>query len=196
MLTRNQQIIKRFFDLSFSILILVFVIVPMILLLVIASIDFGRNGLFKQDRIGRYGLPFALYKIRSLKGSNHKDVIAVKSNESKFGTWLRNTKLDELPQLFNVLKGDMSLVGPRPDVAGYADCLVGDDRIVLSVKPGITGPATIKYKNEDNLLVQQSDPKNYNDTVIWPDKVLINKNYVRNWSLQTDIRCLFASLKI
>ena len=194
MLTRNQRILKRLLDISISIVLLVFVIIPLVLLLILATIDLKRNGLFFQQRIGHLGKPFALYKIRSSKGGNHEDVTAIVKNETIFGRWLRRTKLDELPQLFNVLAGDMSLVGPRPDVAGYADRLEGDDRIILSVKPGITGPATIKYRNEDQLLLQQLDPKSFNDTVIWPDKVIINKNYIKNWSLWKDIGYMFASL--
>ncbi|MFT5237314.1 MAG: lipopolysaccharide/colanic/teichoic acid biosynthesis glycosyltransferase, partial [Flavobacteriaceae bacterium] len=119
---------------------------------------------------------------------------SIVKNETKFGRWLRSNKLDELPQIFNVLTGNMSLIGPRPDVAGYADRLEGDDRIILSVKPGITGPATIKYRNEDQLLLQQEDSKSFNDEVIWPDKIIINKNYIKNWSLRKDIGYLFASL--
>lgn len=194
MLTRNQQIIKRLFDLSISIVLLVIVIIPLILLLIIASIDTKKNGLFVQSRIGQQGKPFRLYKIRSLKNEDHLDLFEIKRNETKFGGWLRRTKLDEFPQLFNVIKGDMSLVGPRPDVKGYADCLNGEDRVILSLKPGITGPATLKYRNEDSLLLQQINPNQYNDDVIWPDKVNINKEYLKNWSLQKDISYLFASV--
>jgi lipopolysaccharide/colanic/teichoic acid biosynthesis glycosyltransferase len=194
MLARNQKILKRITDISISIVLLLFVIIPLVLLLILATVDLKRKGLFVQQRIGYLGKPFALYKIRSLKGADHEDVVSIIKNETKFGRWLRRTKLDEIPQLFNVLAGDMSLVGPRPDVAGYADRLEGDDRIILSVKPGITGPATIKYRNEDQLLLQQTDPNFFNDTVIWPDKVNINKNYIKDWSLRKDIGYMFASL--
>ena len=111
-----------------------------------------------------------------------------------FGKYLRKYHLDELPQLFNVLIGDMSFVGPRPDVAGYADLLQGDDRIILSVRPGITGPATLKFKNEDALLSQQPDPKAYNDKVIWKEKVRINKEYIMNWTLLGDINYIFKTI--
>ena len=107
--------------------------------------------------------------------------------------WGRKHKLDELPQLLNVFKGDMSLVGPRPDVAGYADALIGKDRVILDVRPGITGPATLKYKNEEALLMEQEDPQTYNDLVIWKDKVEINKNYLENWSLIGDIRIIIKT---
>ena len=150
--------------------------------------------MFVQKRIGAGGKPFDLFKLRSLKGRHHKDIVDIKDSETGFGRWLRRTKLDELPQLFNVLIGDMSWVGPRPDIPGYADKLEGEDRIILSVKPGITGPATLKYRNEDELLMKQENPLAYNDTVIWPDKVKINKEYIKNWSLAKDIRYLLSSV--
>ncbi|MBA6363257.1 sugar transferase, partial [Colwellia sp. BRX8-8] len=106
----------------------------------------------------------------------------------------RKFKVDELPQLVNVLFGTMSFVGPRPDVPGYADLLEGDDRIVLTIKPGITGPASIKYKNEEELLAHQTDPKFYNDTVIWPDKVKINKEYISKYSFYTDIKFILKTV--
>jgi len=194
MLTERQFVVKRIFDISISIVLLPFVIIPLILLLVIASLSTRKNGFFVQMRIGKNSSLFPLYKIRSLKGTGHEDIFAMNNDQTVFGKWLRKTKLDELPQLFNVLKGDMSWVGPRPDIPGYADRLEGDDRIILLLRPGITGPATLKYKNEDVLLRQQPDPLTYNDEVIWPDKVAINKEYIRNWSLRKDIEYLFASV--
>ncbi|MDT0556011.1 sugar transferase [Patiriisocius hiemis] len=194
MLTKKQKISKRFFDVILSFLMLPFVIIPLILLLIIASISTKQNGLFVQKRVGIYGSLFSFYKIRSLKGTWHEDIKAIKNSETPFGSWIRKTKLDELPQLFNVLKGDMSFVGPRPDIIGYADTLSNDDRIILSVRPGITGPATIKYKNEEEILLQQDNPKKYNDEVIWPDKVAINKEYVLTWSFTKDIYYLLKSL--
>jgi lipopolysaccharide/colanic/teichoic acid biosynthesis glycosyltransferase len=113
---------------------------------------------------------------------------------TRLGRLWRKTKIDELPQLINVLKGDMSFVGPRPDVPGYADRLEGEDRIVLSVRPGITGPATLKYRNEENLLAEQENPRQYNDEVLWPDKVRLNREYVRNWSFGTDFRYIWKTI--
>ena len=194
MLTVRQQRFKRFFDLSFSILLLPFVIFPLILLLLLAQISTGKSGLFIQQRIGCRGKQFSLYKIRSLKGENHKDAVAVKSHQTSLGRWLRKTKLDELPQLFNIVKGDMSWVGPRPDVPGYTDKLEGEDRIILEVKPGITGPASIKYKDEEAVLLKQQNPLAYNDNVIWPDKVKINIAYIKQWSFWKDMGFLFTSL--
>ena len=194
MLTKSQRLLKRIFDISISIVLLVLAIIPLILLLLIASIDLRTKGLFVQERIGYLGKPFSLYKIRTLKGENHEDVVSIKQQQTGFGSFLRKTKLDELPHLINILKGEMSLVGPRPDIPGYADLLRGEDRIVLNVKPGLTGPATLKYKNEDELLLHQQDPRRYNDEVIWPDKVAINKEYVMHWSLKKDIYFLIASI--
>jgi lipopolysaccharide/colanic/teichoic acid biosynthesis glycosyltransferase len=194
MLTRKQRIKKYLFDLSVSFLLLLISVIPLLVLWLITSLDTGRNGLFIQERIGRLGKPFKLYKFRTLKGDEHQDIKDIDGDKTRFGNWLRSTKLDELPQLFNVLKGDMSLVGPRPDIPGYADQLQGDDRVILSVKPGITGPATIKYRDEDQLLLSQVDPMKYNDEVIWPDKVAINKEYVMNWSFWKDVGYLYISI--
>ena len=113
---------------------------------------------------------------------------------TKFGHFLRKTKLDELPQLWNVLIGQMSFVGPRPDVPGYADQLEGDDKIILSVKPGITGPASLAFKDEEELLAQKDNPKQYNDEVIWPQKVKINKDYIRNYSFKNDIKYIIETV--
>ena len=139
--------------------------------------------LFKQTRIGKNGHPFTIYKLRSIP----KDA----SQPNAWGVFLRKTKWDELPQLFNLLKGEMTLVGPRPDVPGYADLLLGDDRIILTVKPGITGLASLKYRNEEQLLAQQPNPKHYNDEVIWPDKVRINKWYAAHRTLAMDFLILW-----
>jgi len=194
MLTKKQQIIKRVFDFVISLFALLVVIVPLMLLIVISTISTRQFGLFAQKRIGRQGYSFSCYKIRTLKGKSHQNINEIVSNETNFGRWLRKSKLDELPQLFNVLFGSMSLVGPRPDIPGYADLLKGDDRIILSLKPGITGPATIKYKNEDELLLEQENPNKFNDEVIWPDKVLINKQYILDWTLLKDLKYLFISV--
>ncbi|MFC7356846.1 sugar transferase [Jejudonia soesokkakensis] len=194
MLTKQQHIQKRIFDVLLALVLLPFLILPIIILWVLASISTKQNGLFFQKRIGRYGTPFFVYKLRSLQGKNHQSINEMKALETSFGRWLRRTKLDELPQLFNVLSGTMSWVGPRPDVPGYADLLEGTDRNLLQVRPGVTGPATLKYKNEDVLLLQQKDPNLYNDTVIWPDKVQINKRYVETWSFSGDLKYLWRSV--
>ena len=129
-----------------------------------------------------------------MKGFYQESVITKEHQVTKFGKFLRDYKLDELPQLFNILKGEMSFVGPRPDVIGYADVLKGTDRIILQVKPGITGPAQLKYKNEDDLLAQVENPIQYNDEVLWPDKVKINIEYVKNWSFQKDLYYIYRTM--
>ncbi|TXI65679.1 MAG: sugar transferase [Flavobacterium sp.] len=142
--------------------------------------------LFKQVRIGKNGVPFVLYKFRSIPKKGVKPTV--------FGRILRRTKLDELPQLYNLIRGDMTLIGPRPDVPGYADQLKGDDRIILQVKPGITGLASLKYRNEEQLLAKQENSLVYNDSVIWPDKVRINIWYIYNRTLKLDLIILVCTL--
>lgn len=194
MLSLKQQIFKRTFDSTVSFFLLLILIIPLILLLLISRINLGLSGLFVQNRIGKNGKVFKMYKIRSLKGQKQHSIEEIESHQTKWGQWLRKTKLDELPQLYNVLKGDMSLVGPRPDLPGYADKLEGEDRIILTVRPGITGPATLKYKDEDHLLRLQSNPQQYNDEVIWPDKVKINKEYIKNWTFFNDLKYIYQSV--
>lgn len=114
---------------------------------------------------------------------------------TRIGKWLRKSKIDELPQLMNILKGDMSFVGPRPDVPGYYDKLTGEDRKVLLLKPGITSLATIKYRNEEQLLAQQENPLQYNDEVIFPDKVRMNLEYLEKRSFFYDMKIMFLTIK-
>ena len=149
-----------------------------------------------QWRIGRGGKPFRICKFRTMHQQAQGDTVTVAGDPrvTRIGHWLRHSKVDCLTELVNVLIGQMSLVGPRPDVAGYADQLQGDDRRLLQLRPGITGPASIKYRNEEKLLAQQADPKWYNDNVIWPDKVRINLDYLDNWSFFEDIRLIFKTI--
>lgn len=193
-LSTKQKFIKRFFDVTLALSILPILIIPIFFFWIIAGIATNQNGFFTQTRVGQFGKPFNIYKIRSLKDKYHKDIFEMQKNETYFGSWLRKTKLDEIPQIFNVLLGNMSFVGPRPDILGYADKLAEDDRVILSIKPGITGPATLKYKNEDLILKNQKYPKNYNDTVIWPDKVRLNKMYVKNYTFKKDLMYLYQSI--
>mgnify|MGYP005889665117 FL=1 len=152
--------------------------------------------LFKQIRVGRYGKPFTLYKFRSMvvdhTGSNVS--VAGEARITPLGTKLRKYKLDELPQLWNVFIGDMSFVGPRPDVPGYADKLEGEESVILKLRPGITGPASLKYKNEEELLASVADPVKYNDEVIFPDKVKINMQYYYHWSFWGDIKYIAKTI--
>lgn len=152
--------------------------------------------LFRQKRVGQYGELFTMVKFRTMSvGHNGTSVsVAGEARITPLGAFLRKYKLDELPELWNVLKGDMSFVGPRPDVPGYADKLEGEDRGILLLKPGITGPATLKYRNEEELLAQQPNPQKYNDEVIFPDKVRINLEYLRNHSLAGDIAIILKTV--
>ena len=158
----------------------------LLLVIGITAVDTKSNGFFTQKRVGQQGKEFIIYKLRTLHALNQ--------TLSGWGKLLRSTKLDELPQILNLLKGNMTLVGPRPDVPGYTDLLQGDDRIILTVKPGITGLASLKYRNEEQLLAQQPNPKHYNDEVIWPDKVRINKWYAQNRTLIMDLKIIFYTL--
>nr|WP_284046794.1 sugar transferase [Gelidibacter japonicus] len=194
MISPRQVFVKRIFDVTLGLFLLPFLIIPIVLLILMATLYTGQWGLFSQYRIGQFGIPFKIYKIGTLKQELHR-LGHLDASATRFGKFLRRYKLDELPQLFNVIKGDMSFVGPRPDIAGFADCLEGEDRIILNVKPGITGPATIKYKDEERILAQQSDPEHYNRTVIWTDKVEINKKYVRNWRFSVDLLFILKSIK-
>ncbi|MGV4459975.1 sugar transferase [Ornithobacterium rhinotracheale] len=186
---------KKIFDYVFAIILLIILAIPMLLIWIIASIDTQQNGIFTQKRVGQKAKLFTIYKFRSLKGGYTNSVTTEKSHKiTHFGRFLIKTKLDETPQLINILNGTMSFVGPRPDVQGYADVLKGEDRIILKVKPGITGPAQLAYKNENEILNQVSDPIKYNDEVLWPDKVKINKKYVENWNFKNDILYLLKTI--
>lgn len=122
-------------------------------------------------------------------------IAALEQNRiTHIGKTLRRYHLDELPQLWDVLIGKMSLVGPRPDVPGYADKLQGEDREILKLRPGITGPASLKYRNEEELLMKIDDPQRYNDSVIYPDKVKINIYYLRHYSFWMDLKIIFATI--
>lgn len=156
----------------------------------------GGPVLFRQKRVGQYGELFTMVKFRSMTVAHGGSSISVagEARITPLGAKLRKYKLDELPELWNVLIGDMSFVGPRPDVPGYADKLVGEDREILQLKPGITGPASLKYRNEEEILATVEDPIRYNDEVIFPDKVRINREYMEEWSFWGDIRIIFKTV--
>ena len=146
--------------------------------------------IFKQQRVGQYGKLFTMYKFRSMTVAHDGSSISVagESRITPLGEKLRKY------ELWNVLIGNMSFVGPRPDVPGYADKLEGKERDVLKLKPGITGPASLKYRNEEELLAVQDDPKRYNDEVIFPDKVRINLEYLNTWSFWRDIKIIIYTV--
>lgn len=189
--------IKRIFDFSSSLLGLV-ILFPLLILISFA-IKIGSSGpiLFSQKRVGKDGKQFILIKFRSMMINQQSNNTATAKGDDRIttiGVFLRKYKLDELPELWNVLKGEMSLVGPRPDVPGYADNLKGEDRKILKLRPGITGTASLKYVNEEEILSAQDDPQKYNDEVIFPDKVKVNLEYYKNQSLWLDIKIIFATI--
>ena len=156
----------------------------------------GGPAIFKQTRIGRHGKPFTMYKFRTMTVNHSGSSVSVagESRITPLGAVLRKYKIDELPELWNVLIADMSFVGPRPDVPGYADALTGDDREVLLLRPGITGPASLKYRNEEEILAAVENPQIYNDTIIFPDKVRINRYYLHNYSFVSDIKMILCTV--
>ena len=151
---------------------------------------------FTQKRVGKGGILFTMYKFRSMSAHHSGSTVSVagESRITPLGAKLRRYKLDELPELWNVFIGDMSFVGPRPDVPGYADKLEGDDRRVLQLRPGITGPASLKYRDEEVLIAAQANPQEFNDKVIYPDKVRINLYYLDHYSFVADIKMIIATV--
>lgn len=151
---------------------------------------------FTQKRVGKEGKLFTMYKFRSMSVHHSGSSVSVagESRITPLGAKLRRYKMDELPELWNVLVGDMSFVGPRPDVPGYADKLEGNNRRVLQLRPGITGPASLKYRDEEMLLARQASPQEYNDNVIYPDKVRINLYYLDHYSFLADIKMIVATV--
>ena len=188
--------LKRLFDLFVS-LVGIIVLLPVFLIIaLLVKIKTSGPLFFVQQRVGRYGKLFRLVKFRTMLAGQKGNNITVKgeSRITPLGVFLRKYKLDELPELWNVLKGDMSFVGPRPDVPGYADRLKGEERKILELRPGITGPASMKYSNEEELLAQQPDPVKYNNEVIWPDKVRINLEYLRNRNFRFDLKMIIYTV--
>ena len=189
--------LKFMFDRIFSLLGLVSLspVLLAVALLILVKMPDGPV-LFRQVRIGKDGKPFSLVKFRTMAKDQAGETVTVAGDArvTPLGAKLRRYKLDELPELWNVLVGDMSFVGPRPDVPGYADALTGEDREILQLRPGITGLATLKYRNEEELLAGVDDPVRYNDEVIFPDKVRLNRLYLHHQSLGLDLRILWATV--
>ncbi|WP_083331060.1 sugar transferase [Halofilum ochraceum] len=196
-LSSPQATAKRGFDLLVAVVVLVLTFWLILFAWIAATLDTRANGFFTQERVGHRGRPFRVIKLRTMRSDASEPTNVTTSADARItrlGRVFRRTKLDELPQLINVLKGDMSLVGPRPDVPGFADELNGGDRLILTVRPGITGPATLKYRDEEALLAAVGDPEAWNRDVLWPDKVRLNREYVRNWSFRRDLYYLWKTL--
>lgn len=183
---------KRIFDFVVSLGGLV--VLSPLFLMITALIGLKMPGpvFFCQQRVGRHGKLFSLVKFRTMRQGQPGGNITIKGDHriTPLGSFLRMHKLDELPELWNVIKGDMSFVGPRPDVPGYADRLNGQERRILDVRPGITCPASMKYKNEEEILALQPEPAHYNDKVIYPDKVRINLEYIKRLNFWLDLKII------
>ena len=190
---------KRLFDILFSAGGLL-ILAP--LFLVVSILILGLSGapiFFIQKRVGLNGVLFKIIKFRTMKNINYdknRNTITTlnDSRVTDIGKLLRRWKLDELPTLLNVVRGQMSLVGPRPDVPGYADNLIGDDKQILLIRPGITSPATLKYANEEELLSKSKNHFNFNNNVIYPDKVRINLYYIKNRTFWIDLKIILFTI--
>lgn len=189
--------LKNLFDKFISLLGIIILFPFFIIIAIIIKIKMPDGPiLFKQKRVGLYGRLFTLYKFRTMFSNRPGNSISIagEARITKIGGFLRKYKLDELPELWNVLVGDMSFVGPRPDVPGFSDKLTGEKRKILLMKPGITGPASLKYANEGKILATVSDPIKYNEEVIFPDKVRINLDYFNNYSFSLDLKIFIKTL--
>lgn len=205
------MILKWIFDRTVSLIGLLFLWPVLLIVAILIKVKMpGGPVIFCQQRVGRNGRLFPCHKFRTMQVSHHGSTISVAGDTriTPLGAKLRHYKIDELPGLWDVFIGNMSFVGPRPDVPGYADQLQGDDRIILRLRPGITGPATLKYRVEDEMIAdyvsqrqQQGDTRpmqdiatEYNDQVIYPDKVRLNKYYYHHYSFLKDIEMIFATV--
>ncbi|WP_231926278.1 sugar transferase [Flavobacterium gilvum] len=183
--------VKRFFDIVFSVIGLSLFSWLLFLTWFLAIVDTQSNGFFIQERIGQFGRRFKIYKFRTIQMLPNSKVFQI----SEIGKFLRKYKLDELPQLINILKGEMSVVGPRPDIAGYYNLLEGENRKILELKPGLTGLASLKYFDEEALLREQEDSLSYNDNVLFPDKVQLNLEYYYCQSFFGDLKIIVETFK-
>lgn len=199
------MLLKWLFDKLASLFGLLFLSPVLLVVAILIKVKMPGPVLFCQKRVGQYGKLFTVYKFRSMTvkaeasvASRDSDATSIASTEQNritpLGEKLRRYKLDELPELWNVLKGNMSFVGPRPDVPGYADQLQGEERDILKLKPGITGPASLKYRNEEELLASVDNPAQYNDEVIFPDKVKLNLYYLKHYSFIKDIQMIICTV--
>ena len=190
------MVFKYIFDRLMALVGLLFLWPVLLIVAILIKCKMPGPVLFVQPRVGKNGKLFNCHKFRSMTiGHNGSSVsVAGEARITPLGAKLRKYKLDELPELWDVFIGNMSFVGPRPDVPGYADTLQGEDRIILTLRPGITGPATLKYRNEEELLATVQNPQQYNDTVIYPDKVRINRYYAEHYSFINDIKMIFCTV--
>ncbi len=194
-----MMLLKWLFDRVVSFVGMILLFWLYIIVAILIKIKMPGPVLFVQKRVGRYGRLIKVHKFRSMRVKEAGDIdtgvaAAEVSRITPLGEKLRKYKLDELPELWDVFIGNMSFVGPRPDVPGYADKLEGEDREILELRPGITGPASLKYRNEEEILANVEDPQKYNDEIIYPDKVRLNRYYLHHYSFWTDIKMIFATV--
>jgi len=189
--------IKRLFDIILSFVGIIILIPVFIIVSILIKIDSPGPVFFLQERVGLNGKLFKIIKFRSMKINHNSSLTVTIGNDkriTRIGKKIRKYKIDEIPELINVFIGDMSFVGPRPDVPGYADLLKGESRNILKLRPGITSRASIKYANEEMILLTHDDPIAYNNNIIFPDKVKLNLNYYYNNNIWIDIKIIFATL--
>ena len=190
------MLLKRLFDISASLFGLIFFSPLLLILSLLIKIKMPGPIFFRQQRVGLNAQLFRMVKFRTMKVNHGGSTISVKgeSRITPLGATMRKYKLDELPELWNILTGNMSFVGPRPDVPGYADLLKGSDRLLLSIKPGLTGAASMRFSNEEELLANQDDPISFNDQILYPEKVRINNEYVKNQSFFLDLKIIIYTI--
>ena len=191
-----MKLLKYIFDRTMALIGLLFLWPVLLVVALLIKCQMPGPVLFVQQRVGRNGVLFNCHKFRSMTTIHGGSSVSIagEARITQLGAKLRKYKLDELPELWDVLIGNMSFVGPRPDVPGYADQLQGEDRIILSFRPGITGPATLKYRNEEELLATVENPVQYNNEVIYPDKVRINRYYAEHYSFMDDLKMIFCTV--
>ncbi len=191
-----DHLLKYLFDRLLSLVSLVILCPVLIMIAVLIKLTSRGPVFFIQKRVGKDGKLFKIIKFRTMTANDGSNTVTARNDRriTPFGGFLRKWKLDELPELINILTGEMSFVGPRPDVPGYADLLTGDDRRILTLRPGITGPASLKYYNEEEILAGVDNPREYNDQIIFPDKVRINLRYLERCSLPEDIKIIFYTI--
>jgi len=181
----------------FALLLLIILSPFLILIAIVLYLTGHKQVLFVQKRIGQFGKPFKLYKFQTMIPDKSINTTVTQKNDpriTRLGSFLRKYKIDELPELINIIKGDMNFVGYRPDVSGYYDRLKEEEKIILNFKPGITGPASLKYIDEEEILASKNDPEKYNNEVIFPDKIRINLEYLKRRSFVHDLKIILYTI--
>ncbi len=187
---------KRLFDISLSFIGLIFLTPLLLSIAILIKVKSKGPAIFRQKRVGRNGKVFTIYKFRTMVTNHNGGTVSIRGETriTKLGAKLRKYKLDEIPELWNVLKGDMTFVGPRPDVPEYVNTLTGKERLILNLRPGITSPASLKYSKEEDLLASAPDPVRFYNEIIWPDKVRINLEYYYNRSCIGDFKIILHTM--